>query len=73
MIFTASKMESSDIFNPTVRVKKEPREEPLNDNDYKIIDTTPVTQNIKYERFRLENSVCVDNYCIHHSLLKLSS
>uniref|UniRef100_A0ABD2XK15 Uncharacterized protein n=1 Tax=Trichogramma kaykai TaxID=54128 RepID=A0ABD2XK15_9HYME len=57
MIFLTSKMESSNVLNPTVRVKKEPRDEPLNDNnDYKINDTTPVTQNIKYERFQHENS-----------------
>ncbi|CAB0043477.1 unnamed protein product [Trichogramma brassicae] len=46
--------ESSYIHYP---VKEELRDEPLNDDDgYKIIDTTPVTQNIKYERFWPENS-----------------
>ncbi|KAL7293476.1 hypothetical protein TKK_0013234 [Trichogramma kaykai] len=57
MIFPTSKMESGDFFNPDIRVKEESRDDPLNDDDsYKIIDTTPVTQNIKYERFRPENS-----------------
>ncbi|XP_023319324.1 uncharacterized protein LOC111694644 [Trichogramma pretiosum] len=51
-------MESSNVLNPTVRVKKEPRDEPLNDdNDYEITDiTSTVTQNVKYERFWQENS-----------------
>ncbi|XP_014234611.1 zinc finger and BTB domain-containing protein 41-like [Trichogramma pretiosum] len=50
-------MDSSNVFNPAIRVKKEPCDEPLNDNnDYKIIDATPVTQNVKCVMFREENS-----------------
>ncbi|XP_023316598.1 uncharacterized protein LOC106653778 isoform X4 [Trichogramma pretiosum] len=50
-------MDSSNVFNPTIRVKDEPLDEPFNDyNDYKIIDTTPVTQNVKYVMSRQENS-----------------
>ncbi|XP_014228762.1 zinc finger protein 711-like [Trichogramma pretiosum] len=45
-------MESSNVFNTAVRVKNEP----LDDNDYKIIDTIPVTQNTNCEMFRQENS-----------------
>ncbi|XP_023316595.1 zinc finger protein 717-like isoform X2 [Trichogramma pretiosum] len=51
-------MDSSNVFNPTIRVKDEPLDEPFNDyNDYKIIDTTPVTQNVKYVMSRQENSI----------------
>ncbi|XP_023315886.1 uncharacterized protein LOC106648452 isoform X4 [Trichogramma pretiosum] len=50
-------MESGHLLNPTVKVKDEPLDEPFNDdNDYKIIDTIPVTKNVKYVMFRQENS-----------------
>ncbi|XP_023313701.1 zinc finger protein 182-like [Trichogramma pretiosum] len=69
MIFPTSKMESGNLFNPDIRVKEEPRHELHDDDNYEIIDTTlAVTQNVKCERFRYENSTqkLLQNYDENH-------
>ncbi|XP_023315888.1 zinc finger protein 39-like [Trichogramma pretiosum] len=49
-------METSGLFNPAVRVKIEPCDVLLTQNNYETIDEIPVTENVKYERFLQENS-----------------
>uniref|UniRef100_A0ABD2XKX7 C2H2-type domain-containing protein n=1 Tax=Trichogramma kaykai TaxID=54128 RepID=A0ABD2XKX7_9HYME len=49
-------METSGLFNPVVRVKVEPCDDLLTQNNYEPIDEISVTENVKYERFLQENS-----------------
>ncbi|KAL7304525.1 hypothetical protein TKK_0003312 [Trichogramma kaykai] len=50
-------METSGLFNPVVRVKVEPCDDLLTQNNYEPIDEISVTENVKYERFLQENSI----------------